>query len=67
VANLCTATNWANVVDFRWHRSTQSPNWSVLPEEERAAYIEAAGWGIAGGAGGAGDDGDDDDDDDDEL
>lgn len=26
--------NWSNVADFRWLRAMQSPNWSLLPEEE---------------------------------
>eukprot|EP00741_Cyanophora_paradoxa_P021182 tig00021339_g20445.t1 len=28
---------WAAVEDFRWLRTQQSPNWSVLPEGERVA------------------------------
>lgn len=31
--------NWANVDDFRWLRAVQSPNWSVLPEEERVSLV----------------------------
>lgn len=31
--------NWANVDDFKWLRAMQSPNWSLLPEEE---YRETA-------------------------
>ena len=31
--------NWANVDDFRWLRAVQSPNWSVLPENERIGAI----------------------------
>ncbi|KAJ6809380.1 tubulin-folding cofactor C [Iris pallida] len=27
--------NWANVDDFKWLRAVQSPNWCVIPEEER--------------------------------
>lgn len=23
------------MVDFRWHRTTQSPNWYVIPEDQR--------------------------------
>lgn len=46
VANLTTACNWDNVVDFRWHRSTASPNWSVAPEELRMTRVEAEGWDI---------------------
>ena len=34
-ASLTEAKCWDNVVDFRWHRSTQSPNWSILAEEGR--------------------------------
>jgi hypothetical protein len=64
VANLIAAKNWDNVVDFRWHRTTASPNWTVTPEEQRVADIEATGWDIAAtvtpSSGGA-------DDDDDEL
>lgn len=26
---------WDNVIDFRWHRSTQSPNWHVILPEQR--------------------------------
>lgn len=26
--------NWANVDDFQWLRAVQSPNWSILPENE---------------------------------
>ncbi|KAK9272026.1 hypothetical protein L1049_002395 [Liquidambar formosana] len=32
--------NWANVDDFRWLRAVQSPNWSILPENERVGTIE---------------------------
>ncbi|KAK9111021.1 hypothetical protein Scep_018540 [Stephania cephalantha] len=31
--------NWENVDDFRWLRAVQSPNWSVLPEEERVPMV----------------------------
>ncbi|PON86152.1 Tubulin-specific chaperone C [Trema orientale] len=31
--------NWANVDDFRWLRAVQSPNWSILPENERIGLI----------------------------
>ncbi|XP_018847038.1 tubulin-folding cofactor C [Juglans regia] len=31
--------NWANVDDFRWLRAVQSPNWSVLPENERYEVV----------------------------
>jgi hypothetical protein len=27
---------WADVQDFGWLRSTASPNWTLLPEAERA-------------------------------
>ncbi|XP_057970629.1 tubulin-folding cofactor C [Malania oleifera] len=27
--------NWANVDDFKWLRAVHSPNWSILPENER--------------------------------
>lgn len=29
---------WDNVIDFRWHRSTQSPNWHVLPPSRRSVH-----------------------------
>ncbi|KAH7550642.1 hypothetical protein JRO89_XS13G0237000 [Xanthoceras sorbifolium] len=32
--------NWANVDDFKWLRAVQSPNWSVLPEEERVGAVD---------------------------
>lgn len=32
--------NWANVDDFKWLRAVQSPNWSVLPEEDRIGTVE---------------------------
>ncbi|XP_047307944.1 tubulin-folding cofactor C [Impatiens glandulifera] len=31
--------NWTNVDDFRWLRAVQSPNWSILPENERLNTI----------------------------
>lgn len=31
------ANHWDKVVDFRWHKSTPSPNWAVLQEAERRA------------------------------
>ena len=27
--------HWSDVVDFRWHRTTQSPNWYIIPEDQR--------------------------------
>ncbi|KAF7810488.1 tubulin-folding cofactor C [Senna tora] len=39
-ANLDDETgNWANVDDFKWLRAIQSPNWSILPENERNAKV----------------------------
>lgn len=32
--------NWANVDDFRWLRAVQSPNWSILPENERVGTVD---------------------------
>ncbi|TXG61490.1 hypothetical protein EZV62_012853 [Acer yangbiense] len=32
--------NWANVDDFKWLRAMQSPNWSILPEEERVGDVD---------------------------
>ena len=34
-AGLQGAHDWDNVVDFRWHKTTPSPNWHVIPEHER--------------------------------
>lgn len=31
--------NWANVDDFRWLRAIQSPNWSILPVNERIDMV----------------------------
>uniref|UniRef100_A0A0E0CLZ7 C-CAP/cofactor C-like domain-containing protein n=1 Tax=Oryza meridionalis TaxID=40149 RepID=A0A0E0CLZ7_9ORYZ len=32
--------NWANVDDFKWLRAVQSPNWCLVPEEERLQSID---------------------------
>uniref|UniRef100_J3LDU6 C-CAP/cofactor C-like domain-containing protein n=1 Tax=Oryza brachyantha TaxID=4533 RepID=J3LDU6_ORYBR len=32
--------NWANVDDFKWLRAVQSPNWCLVPEEERLQTID---------------------------
>ncbi|KQJ99892.1 tubulin-folding cofactor C [Brachypodium distachyon] len=32
--------NWANVDDFKWLRAVQSPNWSLIPEEERLQTVD---------------------------
>ena len=37
-AQLEMARCWDNVVDFRWHRSTHSPNWRVLALTERTVF-----------------------------
>ena len=37
---------WAQVDDFRWHRSQHSPNWSILPALERVREINGCA-GIA--------------------
>ena len=34
VADLVNAACYDNVVDFRWHKSTQSPNWYVMPTHD---------------------------------
>ncbi|KAL6523677.1 hypothetical protein OROGR_017280 [Orobanche gracilis] len=42
-ANLVEETgNWMNVDDFRWLRAVQSPNWSVLPENERIKVLDVS-------------------------
>lgn len=47
-AALLDAKCWDNVVDFRWHRSTHSPNWFSISEAERCASLPPAlcdsGW-----------------------
>lgn len=37
--------NWANVDDFRWLRAVQSPNWSILPENERVGIVDISNSG----------------------
>ncbi|KAK2664432.1 hypothetical protein Ddye_003006 [Dipteronia dyeriana] len=32
--------NWASVDDFKWLRAVQSPNWSILPTEERVGDVD---------------------------
>jgi hypothetical protein len=46
---------WCRVEDFNWLRAQQSPNWAVLPEDERAPPVEAPqeACGAEGGEGGA--------------
>ncbi|KAL3622070.1 hypothetical protein CASFOL_034266 [Castilleja foliolosa] len=40
-ANLVEETrNWMNVDDFRWLRAVQSPNWSILPENELIGMVD---------------------------
>ncbi|GLT33742.1 hypothetical protein SLA2020_083060 [Shorea laevis] len=34
--------NWANVDDFKWLRAVQSPNWCLLPENERVEKVYVA-------------------------
>ncbi|KAE8696013.1 Tubulin-folding cofactor C [Hibiscus syriacus] len=31
--------NWENVDDFKWLRAVQSPNWCILPENERVGKV----------------------------
>lgn len=45
-ANFSEETgNWANVDDFRWLRAVQSPNWAVLPEDERIEMVDISEFG----------------------
>lgn len=37
--------SWANVDDFLWLRAVHSPNWSLLPEEERLSSVSISGEG----------------------
>lgn len=41
---------WGNVDDFKWLRAVQSPNWSVLPEEERVGTVDLADLGCGNDA-----------------
>lgn len=42
-ANLGEETgNWIKVDDFRWLRAVQSPNWSILPENERIGVVDVS-------------------------
>ncbi|XP_010926301.2 tubulin-folding cofactor C [Elaeis guineensis] len=34
--------NWANVDDFKWLRAVQSPNWCLMPEEERVGTTNSS-------------------------
>jgi len=47
-AALQDARCWSNVVDFRWHRSTKSPNWFCIEEADRVRelppVLEPACW-----------------------
>jgi hypothetical protein len=38
VASLDSDNRWSNVQDFKWLKQTKSPNWDVLPENERVEY-----------------------------
>lgn len=40
MAGLTGAGCWDNVVDFRWHKSTPSPCWKVMPEDKRVKASE---------------------------
>lgn len=37
--------SWANVDDFLWLRALHSPNWSILPQEERLSSVSISGLG----------------------
>ncbi len=37
-AGLEAAHCWDNIVDFRWHRTTQSPNWHLIQEQSRLPH-----------------------------
>lgn len=42
-AGLFDVSNaWEDVKDFKWHRAQKSPNWDVIPMEEREADALAA-------------------------
>jgi hypothetical protein len=36
---LTEAICWDNVVDFRWHRSTPSPHWHIIPPQDRTQFL----------------------------
>jgi hypothetical protein len=41
LANLEKAQCWDNVQDFRWHKTQASPNWYIIPIEQRRNGREA--------------------------
>ena len=41
-AGLIDAACWDNVIDFSWHRATQSPNWHIIEEGRRTVYQRVA-------------------------
>ncbi|KAG5188767.1 tubulin binding cofactor C-domain-containing protein [Tribonema minus] len=34
---------WRDVKDFLWHRSRQSPNWCIMPDEDRVKSVAVEG------------------------
>jgi tubulin-specific chaperone C len=48
-SKLMSASCWNNVVDFRWHRSYQSPHWRSLSEKEWIPLLQfptELGWSV---------------------
>lgn len=47
---MTDAKCWDSVVDFRWHRTTPSPHWHVIPPLERIQGLPEeildAGWSL---------------------
>ena len=47
---MTDAKCWDSVVDFRWHRTTPSPHWHVIPPFERIQGLPEeildAGWSL---------------------
>ena len=43
-SNLSNAKCWDNVIDFRWHKKTESPNWCRLTENMWRRALAPDGW-----------------------
>jgi len=43
-ANLAKADVWDNVIDFRWHKKTESPNWNRLSPEDWTPAVVPDKW-----------------------
>lgn len=46
VSDISGKSHFDTVVDFGWHRATPSPNWRIIPTEERAHAVACSSWKI---------------------